>query len=183
MPPTVLIVDDEAHMLRVTELSLRRGQIDLLIGHNGRQALEIARRVHPDLIVMDVLMPEMDGLTALREMKQDPTTSDIPVIMLTARGHQVTRQDAENSGASLFLTKPFSPTRLLQEVRRLILPPNPQSSPISSTETGWSDAPPPAPPLPPTTSGPPPTTAGPVPAAPADAETLTNPALSFLPNP
>lgn len=180
MPPTVLIVDDEAHMLRVTELSLRRGNLDLLIGHNGRQALEIARRVHPDLIVMDVLMPEMDGLTALREMKQDPTTADIPVIMLTARGHQVTRQDAENSGASLFLTKPFSPTRLLQEVQRRILSPTP---PISATERAWSDAPPLAPPLPPTTNVPPPTVAGPTPVAPADAETPSTPVRSPRPTP
>jgi CheY-like chemotaxis protein len=69
---------------------------------------------------MDVLMPELDGLGALRLLKQSPKTANIPVIMLTARGHVMTRQDAADSGASLFLTKPFSPNQLLTEAKRLI---------------------------------------------------------------
>ena len=120
MPPKVLIVDDEPHMLRVTELSLKKGGYTLLLGRNGREAVELARRELPSLIIMDVLMPEVDGLTALRQLKQDPATRPIPVIMLTARGHVMTRQEAEDSGAAVFLTKPFSPTQLLNEARRLI---------------------------------------------------------------
>jgi CheY-like chemotaxis protein len=120
MPHKVLIVDDEPHMLRVTELSLRKGGFDLLTARNGREAVECALREHPALIVMDVLMPEVDGLTALRQLKQNPETTSIPVIMLTARSHVMTRQEAGESGAALFLTKPFSPTQLLQEARRLI---------------------------------------------------------------
>ncbi|MBL9138747.1 MAG: response regulator [Verrucomicrobiales bacterium] len=116
----ILIVDDEPHMLRITELSLKKGGFDLLIGRNGRQAIDIALDTRPDLIVMDVLMPEMDGLTALRELKQHPETQAIPVIMLTARGHVMTRQEAQESGATLFLTKPFSPSHLLREALRLI---------------------------------------------------------------
>lgn len=122
MPPKVLIVDDEPHMLRVMELSLRKGGFQLFIGRNGREALEIARRELPALIVMDVQMPEVDGLSALRELKQDPATAPIPVIMLTARGHVMTRQEAGESGAALFLTKPFSPTQILQDVHRLLTP-------------------------------------------------------------
>ena len=116
----VLIVDDEPHMLRLTELSLRKGGYALVIGRDGRQAVDLAISERPALIVMDVLMPEMDGLTALRLLKQNPVTASIPVIMLTARGHVMTRRDAESSGAAIFLTKPFSPTQLLTEVRRLI---------------------------------------------------------------
>jgi CheY-like chemotaxis protein len=119
MPPKVLIVDDEPHMLRVAELSLKKGGFAIITGRNGRQALELARLAKPNLIVMDVLMPELDGLTALRELKQDPQTAGIPVIMITARGHVMTRQEAEASGAAVFLTKPFSPTQLLQEAQRL----------------------------------------------------------------
>jgi CheY-like chemotaxis protein len=119
MPAKVLIVDDEPHMVRVAEFSLAKGGFELFVGHNGRQALDLAARLKPDLIVMDVLMPEMDGLTALRHLKQDPGTASIPVIMISARGHVMTRQDAEGSGAAIFLTKPFSPTVLLQEARRL----------------------------------------------------------------
>lgn len=118
--PKILIVDDEPHMLRVTEFSLRRGGYQLIIGRNGREAIELADREQPALIVMDVLMPELDGLGALRLLKQGPKTANIPVIMLTARGHVMTRQDAEDSGASLFLTKPFSPNQLLTEAKRLI---------------------------------------------------------------
>lgn len=132
MPPKVLIVDDEPHMLRVTELSLRKGGFTLLTARNGREALEAARRELPSLVVMDVLMPEMDGLTALRQLRRDPLTAAIPVIMLTARGHVMTRTEAEESGATLFLTKPFSPAHLLQEARRLIGPdsnPNPNPAP------------------------------------------------------
>ena len=126
--PKILIVDDEPHMLRVTEFSLRRGGYQLIIGRNGREAIELAEREQPSLIVMDVLMPELDGLGALRLLKQSPKTASIPVIMLTARGHVMTRQDAEDSGASLFLTKPFSPNQLLTEAKRLIdaqAPPTP----------------------------------------------------------
>ncbi len=120
MPSTILIVDDEPHMRRVTELSLRRGGYDILIGRNGREGLELARLRQPELIVMDVLMPEMDGLTALRELKNDPATAGIPVVLLSARGHILLPDEAGSCGAALFLTKPFSPTQLLAEVRRLI---------------------------------------------------------------
>jgi CheY-like chemotaxis protein len=120
MPQKILIVDDEPHMLRVTELSLRKGGFSLIIGRNGRQALELAARERPDLIVMDVVMPELDGLAALAQLKASPDTAAIPVIMLTARGQIVARQQAETSGAALYLTKPFSPSQLLAEVQRLI---------------------------------------------------------------
>ena len=123
MPPKVLIVDDEPHMLRVTELSLRKGGYTILIGRNGREAVDLARNEQPSLIVMDVSMPELDGLAALRQLKDSPATAGIPVIMLTARGHLLTRDEAESSGAALFLTKPFSPTQLLREAQRLIQSP------------------------------------------------------------
>jgi two-component system, OmpR family, alkaline phosphatase synthesis response regulator PhoP len=120
MPKKILIADDEPHMLRVTELSLKKGGYDLVMARNGREAIEIARRDLPNLIVMDVLMPEVDGLTALKVLKEDPLTAGIPVIMFSARGQLVTRKDGQASGAALFITKPFSPTQLLNEARRLL---------------------------------------------------------------
>jgi len=133
MPLKVLIVDDEPHMLRVTELSLKKGGYTLILGRNGREAIELARRELPALIIMDVLMPEVDGLTALRQLKQEHSLNQIPVIMLTARGHVMTRQEAADSGATLFLTKPFSPTQLLNEARRLIELSNPSMAPTTPT--------------------------------------------------
>ncbi|MFA6560671.1 MAG: response regulator [Verrucomicrobiia bacterium] len=120
MPQKILIVDDEAFILRVTELSLKKGGYQLIFGRNGVEAVQLAASELPALIVMDVQMPEMDGLEALRHLKQNPATAGIPVIMLTARGHVLTRQDAEGSGAALFLTKPCSPMQLLKEVQRIL---------------------------------------------------------------
>jgi CheY-like chemotaxis protein len=123
MTTKVLIVDDEPHMLRVTELSIKKGGYDIVIGRNGREAIELAARDKPSLIVMDVSMPEMDGLTALKHLKSNPETALIPVIMLTVRGQALTRMQAEESGAAVYLTKPFSPSQLLAEVRRLLAAP------------------------------------------------------------
>ena len=122
MNPKILIVDDEPHMLRVTELSIKKGGYQIVIGRNGKEALELAAREKPNLIVMDVSMPEMDGLTALTQLKANPETAKIPVIMLTVRGQAMARQQAEQSGAAVYLTKPFSPSQLLAEVRRLLEP-------------------------------------------------------------
>jgi CheY-like chemotaxis protein len=122
MSTKILIVDDEPHMLRVTELSIKKGGYEIVIGRNGREALELAAREKPSLIVMDVSMPEMDGLTALTQLKANPETAKIPVIMLTVRGQAMARQQAEQSGAAVYLTKPFSPSQLLAEVRRLLEP-------------------------------------------------------------
>jgi len=121
-PAKILIVDDEPHMLRVTELSVKKGGYEVLLARDGRAAVALAGQAQPALIVMDLLMPELDGMQALRELKQNPATARIPVILLTSRGHVVTRQEAESSGAALFLTKPFSPTQLLKEVQRLLAP-------------------------------------------------------------
>jgi CheY-like chemotaxis protein len=120
MPQKILIVDDEPHMLRVTQLSLKKGGYEVITAGNGREAIELARRIQPVLIVMDVTMPEMDGLEALKQLKSSPTTAGIPVIMLTTRGQNVARAEAESSGAALYLTKPFSPSTLAAEARRII---------------------------------------------------------------
>jgi len=122
MTRKILIVDDEPHMLRVTELSLKKGGFQLVLGRNGREAVELAARERPNLIVMDVVMPEMDGLDALALLKKNPDTAAIPVIMLTSRGQTVAKQQAEIAGAAVYITKPFSPSQLLAEVQRILGP-------------------------------------------------------------
>jgi CheY-like chemotaxis protein len=99
----------------------------LLLAKNGREALEIAAREGPDLIFMDVMMPQVDGLTALRELKKSDVTKDIPVVVITSNvsEYAASRQESETSGATAFLSKPLSPGRLLEEVRRLLAPPPP----------------------------------------------------------
>lgn len=123
MPYKVLIVDDESHVLRVAELGFCRAGFEVVTARNGQQALERIAVDIPDLIVMDVQMPVMDGLETLRRVKSNPLTAGILVIMLTARGNSLTRIAAEADGAVLFITKPFSPTQLALEAQRLLSSP------------------------------------------------------------
>ncbi|PYJ86806.1 MAG: two-component system response regulator [Verrucomicrobia bacterium] len=118
MPHKILIVDDEPFMLRLIQHHLENAGYEMIKARNGREAVEAATRENPCLVVMDAMMPNMDGLSALRQLKQEPSTRAIPVIMLTANPHKYTREEAESSGAAIFLTKPFSPTQLLEEIRK-----------------------------------------------------------------
>ena len=116
----ILIVDDEPYMHRLMQHHLGRAGYELISARNGREAIDLALSQTPQLVIMDVMMAEMDGLTALKLLKQGETTRAIPVIMITANAQAVTRIESESSGAAIFLTKPFSPTQLLMEIRRLI---------------------------------------------------------------
>jgi two-component system, OmpR family, alkaline phosphatase synthesis response regulator PhoP len=116
----ILVVDDEPIVHRLLQHHLERAGYEMIGATNGREAIEMATSQSPQLIVMDVMMAEMDGLTALRSLKKEEDTKAIPVIMITANSHYVTQQESEAAGASLFLTKPFSPGKLLSEIRRLV---------------------------------------------------------------
>lgn len=115
----LIIAEDETHMLRLLEMTLRKKGHTWTVCRNGREAVESARTQPADCIIMDVMMPEMNGLTALAELKKMESARDIPVIMLTARGQFIDREEAESSGAAVFLTKPYSPTELLNHIDRL----------------------------------------------------------------
>lgn len=121
----IVIAEDEPHMLRLLEMTLRKGGHEWTACQDGSQAVAATTRNQPDLVILDVIMPVMDGLAALKVLKADPATAAIPVLMLTARGHSLTRQDAEESGAAAFLTKPFSPTEVLSIINKLLDQPVP----------------------------------------------------------
>ena len=120
MNPKILIADDEPHMRRIIELSLRKAGCEVLVARDGREAVEVAARELPALVVLDVSMPGVDGFMALRQLKASPATAAIPVIVLTSRGHAVAREEAATSGAALYVTKPFSPSALAAEVLRMV---------------------------------------------------------------
>jgi CheY-like chemotaxis protein len=122
MAENVLVVDDEPFMVRLIQIVLERDGYGMIRAANGGEAVEAARRERPKLIIMDAMMPKMDGLTALRLLKADDCTRGIPVILLTANPNKFTREEAVESGATVFLTKPFSPTQLLSEIRKLMAP-------------------------------------------------------------
>lgn len=112
----LVIAEDSPHMLRLLEMTLRRAGHTWTACAAGDIALAAIQSQKPDAAILDIIMPGMDGLNVLSALKADPSTAGIPVIMLTARGHTLTRQQAEESGASAFLTKPFSPTELLATI-------------------------------------------------------------------
>jgi CheY-like chemotaxis protein len=122
MNPTqkILVADDEVYMLRLLELTFKKGGYEVVSCRDGKEALTQATSASPQLIVLDVMMPGLDGLGALRQLKENPATRDIPVVVLSAKGHALTRVEAEVAGAALFLAKPFSPNQLLGEVQKII---------------------------------------------------------------
>lgn len=123
--PKILIADDEIYMLRLLEMTFKKGGFEVISCRDGKEALATAAAVLPQLIVLDVLMPDLDGLAALRQLKENPATQKIPVIVLSASGHALTRVQAELAGAALFHTKPFSPNQLLSEVKKILEAPAP----------------------------------------------------------
>lgn len=119
MSQKVLVVDDDPIMHRVLKHYLERNGYEMLSANNGREAIEVTMRELPQLVVLDVRMPEMGGLAALRELKETDSTKAIPVIVVTVSADRTTYMESQVSGASAFLSKPFRPAQLLEEIKRL----------------------------------------------------------------
>ena len=117
---TILVADDETHILHVVSLKLRNAGFRVLTARDGQEALEIAQMQHPDLLITDYHMPQLSGLELCQRLKQDARTSDIPAIMLTARGYHLEPRDTEQSGILRMLSKPFSPRHLLSTVNEVL---------------------------------------------------------------
>jgi len=118
-PYTALIVEDNPNVVRVIHMALRR-QFKVLIALDGVRGLELALRDRPNLVVTDLMMPGIDGLELTRRLRQDPRTSHVPVLMLSARGEIEDRVKGLEIGASAYLTKPFSARELLTCARQLV---------------------------------------------------------------
>ena len=116
----ILVADDEIYMVRLLEMTFKKGGFEVVSCRNGKEALATAVAAQPQLIVLDVIMPGLDGLGALRQLKENPATQNIPVVVLSATGHALTRVEAELAGAAMFLTKPFSPNQLLSDVKKIL---------------------------------------------------------------
>ncbi len=109
----VLAVDDERHIVRLVQVNLERAGYDVITAYDGVEALEKVAEEPPDMIVLDVMMPRMDGFAVLAELKKNPKTADIPVIMLTAKAQDADVFKGWQSGVASYLTKPFNPMQLL----------------------------------------------------------------------
>lgn len=121
MRKRVLIVDDEENVLKLISATLGYNKrYEITLAHDGEEALDIASRERPDLVILDMLMPKLDGPAVCHALKADPSTTHVKVIFLTALTQESERQKAIRAGADHFLTKPFSPMALLLEVERLL---------------------------------------------------------------
>ena len=116
---TILYADDDQLLHRVVKHRLVADGHTVVSAYNGAEALEMARKDPPELMILDGMMPEMDGFTLLGELQQDERLAKIPVIMLTARNREDDLVNALENGAADYLTKPFSPVELSARVRRL----------------------------------------------------------------
>src|ERR1051325_3679925 len=120
MKPKILVVDDEPDALELIEFNLKAAGFDVVTAADGEEALKKARAVLPALIVLDLMLPEVDGLEVCKILRRDTNTSAIPVLMLTAKAAEIDRVLGLELGADDYVTKPFSPRELVLRVKSLL---------------------------------------------------------------
>lgn len=119
MAKRVLLAEDEPNIATSLQFLLDRAGYDVRVQDNGAEALAAALDDPPDILILDVMLPDMDGLQILQKIRAHPTTGRLPILMLTAKGAKETQDTALESGADAFITKPFANTEVLAVVDRL----------------------------------------------------------------
>jgi two-component system, OmpR family, response regulator MtrA len=119
----VLVADDEEDILRLVTMIIERSGHQVRPVRNGAEALEAIRDVRPDLVVLDISMPEVDGLEVLRLLRADEATAELPVLLLSAQAQEADVKRGFDTGASAYVKKPFSPQELAQRVDELLRTP------------------------------------------------------------
>lgn len=117
MAQKILVVDDEPAVTDLLAYNLRKANYEVLSAANGREALNVARQARPDLILLDLMLPEIDGLDVCRELRK---TSDVPIIMITARGEEIDRVVGLELGADDYVSKPFSVRELMARIKAVL---------------------------------------------------------------
>ena len=116
----ILVVDDEIYIVHILDFSLGMEGYEVLTALDGEQAVEKARAEKPDLIVLDIMMPKLDGYETCKRLKADPETKDVPVILLSAKGRNVDQKVGFEVGADDYITKPFSPRKLVERINAIL---------------------------------------------------------------
>ncbi|MCC6783045.1 MAG: response regulator [Planctomycetes bacterium] len=116
----VLVVDDEPFISRSLAFVLRKGKYEVLEARDGAEALTIIEREHPDLVFLDVMMPKLDGFQVVERVRANAALDGVRIVLLTARGQDADRQKGETVGADAYVTKPFSPTKILEQAKQLL---------------------------------------------------------------
>lgn len=119
MPLKVLVCDDERHIVRLIQVNLERQGYQVVTAFDGKEGLEKIRSEKPNLVVLDVMMPYMDGFEVLKTIRREPETENLPVIMLTAKAQDKDVFEGYHYGADMYLTKPFNPMELVTFVKRI----------------------------------------------------------------
>ncbi len=121
MPPLkVLVCDDERHIVRLIQVNLERQGYNVVTAFDGKEGLEKIRTEKPNVVVLDVMMPYMDGFEVLKTIRREPETENLPVIMLTAKAQDKDVFEGYHYGADMYLTKPFNPMELVTFVKRIV---------------------------------------------------------------
>jgi len=116
----ILVVDDEVNITQILEFSIGSEGYDVISASNGEEAIDKARREQPDLVILDVMMPRIDGYEACRILKANPLTKSIPVMLLTAKGRDIDKRLGFEVGATDYIVKPFSPSKLIDRINELL---------------------------------------------------------------
>jgi len=120
MKPKILVVDDEPDALDLIQYNLKAAGYDVVTADDGEEALKKARTTHPSLVILDVMLPEVDGLEVCKLLRREPATATVPIIMLTAKASEIDRVLGLELGADDYVTKPFSPRELVLRVKSLL---------------------------------------------------------------
>lgn len=120
MAKKILLVDDETDILQTVQLSLEMEGYEILTACDGKKALDKAQEHLPDLIVLDVMLPSVDGYQIARILKSNTRSQHIPIIMLTARAQKIDRELGERTGADYYMTKPFDLDQFIKKVEELL---------------------------------------------------------------
>jgi DNA-binding response OmpR family regulator len=116
----ILIADDHPDLLAILSARLRASGYDVVTAHNGNEALDLTRRERPALVILDVMMPELNGYQVCAKIKEDATLAQTPVILLTAKTSDADRFWGAEVGADLYLTKPASPATIVERIKELL---------------------------------------------------------------
>lgn len=120
MPKTVLIVDDSASMRQMVGFTLRSAGFNVIEGSNGKEALDKVGAARVDLVITDLNMPVMDGLSFIRQARQRPTLRFTPILMLTTESQESRKSEGKEAGATGWIVKPFQPEQLLKVIDRVL---------------------------------------------------------------
>lgn len=115
----ILVCDDERHIVRLIQVNLERQGYNVVTAYDGKEGLEKIKAERPNLVVLDVMMPYMDGFEVLKTLRKDPEFENLPVIMLTAKAQDKDVFEGYHYGADMYLTKPFNPMELVSFVKRI----------------------------------------------------------------